>query len=140
VFDGATLEPFTGAIGSFLAYDTTFRGGVYVAVGDVNGDTRPDIITVPGRRIASHVRVFDALTSVELSSFLAYPNSFKGGTSVAAGDVNGDSRADVITAPGPHRALQIRSFDAISETEIDRFLAFEPSSRHGIWIAASRRR
>ena len=41
VYDGRNLRK----LGSFEAYSTTFTGGVSVAVADVNGDGRPDIIT-----------------------------------------------------------------------------------------------
>ena len=41
----------------FLAYDASFRGGVRVATGDVNGDGYPDIITVPGPGGGPNVRI-----------------------------------------------------------------------------------
>jgi len=138
VFDGPTGKPFSGAIGSFLAYDATFRGGVFVAAGDVNGDGMADILTAPGRGMAPLVRAFDALTSAELRSLLAYPTSFQDGVRVAAGDVNGNGRADIISAPGPGREPQVRAFDALTSSELESFLAFEASSHRGVFVSASR--
>jgi fibronectin-binding autotransporter adhesin len=141
VFDGSTGKPFSGTIGYFLAYDATFRGGVSVAAGDVNGDGNADIITAPGpgRGTALLVRVFDALTSAELGRFLPYPAVFQGGVRVAAGDVTGTGEAAVITAPGPKREPLVRAFDALTSHELESFLAFEASSRRGVFVSASRR-
>jgi hypothetical protein len=44
VFHGAT----GGELRSFFASDSKYRGGVNVAVGDVNGDGRADIVTGAG--------------------------------------------------------------------------------------------
>jgi hypothetical protein len=66
---------------NFFAYEGGFAGGVRVAVGDVTGDGRAEIITGPGPGRASEVRVFDAATAALLSNVLAY--SFTGGVFVA---------------------------------------------------------
>src|SRR5207247_9581892 len=84
VYDGATGQKLT----EFAAYEPPFRGGVRVAVGDVNGDGIPDIITAPGPGRPSFVRVFDGRNpaNVVLSQFDAYELTFIGGAFVAAAD------------------------------------------------------
>jgi hypothetical protein len=93
VFDGAS-----GAwLFSFYAYDPAFTGGVRVAVGDVNGDGTPDLVTAPGPGGVPLVRVFDGRNGTLLREFNAYATSFHGGVSVAVGDVDHDGLADVVT-------------------------------------------
>src|SRR5262245_53887496 len=57
---------------SFFAYDPAFMGGVRVALGDVNGDGIPDIITGAGPGGGPHVEVFSGKDLSMLASFLAY--------------------------------------------------------------------
>ena len=115
VFDGASLAE----IRSFLAYQCDpvagpcFGGGVSVAAGDVNGDGRADIVTGAGPGGGPHVRVFDGATGAELAGFFAYDPAFTGGVLVAAGDVNGDGLAEIITGRGagggPHVSVVRRA-------------------------------
>jgi len=72
---------------SFFPYETGFSGGVRVAVGDVDGDGRSEIMTVPGNGAGSQVQVFDGQNFKETASFLAYPSNFTGGAFIAAASV-----------------------------------------------------
>ena len=76
--------------------DPAFSGGVRVAAGDVDGDGFADLIVGSGPGGGSTIRIFSGATraQVALSRRMA---GFVGGVFVAAGDVNGDGYADVIT-------------------------------------------
>jgi hypothetical protein len=88
VYDGVS-----GAqLASFLAYDSSFAGGVRVAAGDVNGDGVVDVVTGAGPGGSPHVKVFDGVTGAEFRSFFAFDPGFTGGVFVAAGDMTGDGR------------------------------------------------
>ena len=135
----AHVKAFSGRdqslLRSFLPY-SAFSGGVFVAAGDVNGDGRDDIITGSDATTAPHVKVFDGVTGGELASFFAYPVGFTGGVRVAAGDVNGDGRADIITGAGAGAGPHVKVFDGATGNEIRNFFAFNPAFAGGVFVAA----
>jgi FG-GAP repeat len=99
-----------------------FAGGVFVAAGDVTGDGFADIVTGADAGGGPHVTVVDGITGVATLGFFAFEPDFTGGVRVAAGDVTGDGRADVIVGAGPGRTAAVRVFDGatlalLSETE-----------------------
>jgi len=86
---GNGLEPrvkiFNGAgilQNSFLAYQKNFRGGVYVAIGDVDGNDQNEIITGAGAGGGPQVRVFNGFGQLKFQ-FFAYDKNFRGGVKVA---------------------------------------------------------
>ncbi len=111
-FDGKT-----GAlIRDFFAYDGAYLGGITVAVGDVNNDGFADIVTAP-KTGSTLVQVFDSFynptTGVgRLQAFNAFTGSFSGGAFVAAGDLDGDGRADVIVGAGQTGGANVRAWSS----------------------------
>src|SRR5262249_59958700 len=73
------------------------------AAGDVDGDGLADIITAPGPGAAPLINAFSGSGLVSLASFFAYAPQFTDGVFVAAGDVDGDRAADIITGGGAAR-------------------------------------
>ena len=59
----------------------------------------------------SHVKVFSGADRSVLHSFLAYGLGFTGGVRVAAGDWDGDGRAEIVTAPGSGAAPHVKVFE-----------------------------
>jgi len=122
------------AIGGFMAYITTFRGGVNVATGDVDGDGKSEIITGAGPGGGPHVRIFRQ-DGTPIGGFMAFPTTFRGGVNVAAGDIDGDSKADIIVAPGNDSEPSVKIFDSKGNLN-SQFLAFEKEYRNGLRVAA----
>ncbi|MFH1171954.1 MAG: VCBS repeat-containing protein, partial [bacterium] len=123
------------ALGGFFAYDKRFRGGVNVAVGDVNGDGKAEIVTGAGIRGGPHVRLFTK-NGIALGGFFAYDKRFRGGVNVAVGDVNGDGKAEILTAPGPGRSPFVRILSDHGKSVLHGFFAFEQTLRSGVKINA----
>jgi parallel beta-helix repeat protein len=121
---------------SLLVYESTFTGGVRVAKGDVNGDGFPDLITAPGPGRAPEIKVFDGKTGALIRDFFAYDPSFTGGVYVAAGDVNGDGHADIITGAGGGGGPHVKVFDGQSGIELMSFFAYAPNFVGGVRVAA----
>jgi len=137
VIDGtrlATVGPRGSLLMSFTAYPGLFRTGIFVAAGDVNGDGRADIIVAPDAGASPVVRVFDGTTGALIASFSAYDPTFKGGVAVAAGDVNGDGRDDIITGAGGFGG-HVKVFNGSSGAEIRSFLTF-PGFAGSVSVAA----
>ncbi|OWK43144.1 Ig-like domain-containing protein [Fimbriiglobus ruber] len=117
----ARLEVFDGATGAILLntllYDPNFRGGGYVAVGDFTGSGTNDIIVGAGEGGGGRVTVLqlDSKSAVGydvLADFFAYDPSQTDGVRVAAGDLNGIGRDEIITAPGAGGGTNVKVFDS----------------------------
>ncbi len=94
----------------FVAYDS-YVGGTRVAVADLNGDGRDEIITAPGRNHAPEIRIFtlqgDSVPG--FPSFLAYDPTFISGVQLTVGYVDDDDLPDIITVPS-YGAAEVRVF------------------------------
>ena len=131
VFDGRTYAE----ISSFYAYESTFRGGVLVATGDIDGDGRDEIITGTGIGGGPVVKVFDALTHFTIRSFAAYDINSRGGVFVAAANVSGDARDEIITGAGAGGGPHVKVFSpngALTQS----FFAYDSSFLGGVPVSA----
>ena len=117
----------------FFAYAESFRGGVNVAAGDVNGDGTDEIIAGAGNGGGPHVRIFDQHGNL-LSQFFAYAESFRGGVNVASGDVNGDGTDEIIAGAGNGGGPHVRIFDQHGNL-LSQFFAYAESFRGGVNVA-----
>jgi len=122
-------------INSFFVYDSKFHGGINVAAGDINGDKIDEIITGPGPGGSPQVRIFDHDGKL-INSFFAYGVNFKGGVSVATGDLDNDGSEEIITGPGPGGGPQVRIFDKNGKAKFNPgFFAYASTFRNGVSVA-----
>ncbi|VTS07874.1 choice-of-anchor M domain-containing protein [Tuwongella immobilis] len=143
---GPHVRVFSGATGAelanFFAYETSYTGGVYVALGDFNKDGRADIITGTGVGGGPRVRIFDAFSGAELANFFAYESTFTGGVFVAAGDINADGHADIITGTGFGGGPRVRVFDGEALADDNElvavmdFFSADPDFRGGVFVSS----
>jgi methionine-rich copper-binding protein CopC len=137
--DPSMVKIFGGAshaeLRSFVPYPG-FTGGAWVASGDVNGDGYADVITGAGPGGGPHIRVFDGRTGAAGFNFLV-PGAGSSGVRVAAGDVSGDGRADIITTPGPGGDGFIRMFDGVTGALAGTPIAPTPSDTGGHFVSTA---
>ncbi len=130
-FDGQT-----GALlASFYAYDASLRSGLSVTTGDINGDGRAEIIVCPAENAPAHVKVFSVSGQVR-ASYYAFAPGFVGGGTVAAGDVDGDGRAEIMVAAGHGGHGNIAVFGGPALTRLSSFYAFGPTFGADVSITA----
>src|SRR4029077_4809 len=115
-----------------------FTGGVYVAAGDVNGDGFADIICGADAGGGPNVTVFSGKDGSRLLSFFPYDMGFTGGVRVAAGDVNGDGTADIVTGAGPGGGpnVTVSRFAGGHPEVIQSYFAFDPRLSAGVFVGA----
>lgn len=85
---------------SFFAFDPSERGGVSVAVGDVDGDGKDEIIAGSGQGAVPRVRIFDGHGTLK-TEFTLGAKPLAGGLNVTASDINGDGVAEIIVSGLP---------------------------------------
>lgn len=114
----------------FFAYNRNFKGGVNIAVGDIDGDGKSEIITGAGQGGGPHVKIFSFDGKVK-GQFFAFNNSFRGGVSVAVGDVDGEGKQEIVTGAGPGGLPQIRIFSETGKLK-GQFIAYDSKFRGGV--------
>ncbi len=123
-------------VGQFFAFDKNFRGGVKVAVGDINGgavNKKLEIITAAGKGGGPQVRIFDHKANL-ISQFFAFNTNFKGGVNLASADMDNDGLAEIITAAGPGGAPHVRVFD--NAKIIGSFYAYDENFNGGVSVTS----
>ena len=120
---------------NFMAYADSYRGGVRVATTDVTGDGVTDIITGQGQT-GCRVKVFDGNTGTKLRAFDAYAPGETSGVFVAAGDVTGDGRGDIITGTNDGSAPIVSIFDGPTGKFVTSFTVESFNSTSGVRVAA----
>ena len=124
---------------SFFAYNAAFTGGVRVAAGDVDGSGQVALICGAGPGGGPNITVFHvgadgSLTMV--SSFFAYDPRNNLGIYVAAGDLNGDQKAEIIAGAGPGGGPNVTTFDVNGALRLT-FFPYNPAFSGGVRVGAA---
>jgi hypothetical protein len=126
---------FGSTLASFYPYTSGYQGGITVAMGDVDEDGKADIITGTGELQPAHVKVYSQ--GSEIRNFYAFENSpgvaSYVGINVAAADVNGDGKADIVV--GARTNNHVKIFDGATSSLISS--KFITASSAGVNVATS---
>lgn len=120
-------------LGVFLAYEKSFRGGVNLAVANINGRVGrnlAEIITSPGPGREPEVKIFSHRAKL-LNSFNGYSKNWQKGVALSAGDINSDGMADIILSAYPGGAPHVRVFDS-SGIILESFYAYNEGFINGV--------
>ena len=132
VFNGATLA----VISQWYAYESSFSGGVTVAVGDLGDDGVFEVVTGAGSGGSPLVKVFNANTGAFITQLLAYADTFKGGISVGINDGDGNGTLDIITGAGPGGGPQVNAFDYPTLDLLFSFYSGDSSNTKGVVVGS----
>jgi uncharacterized repeat protein (TIGR01451 family) len=126
---------------SFFAYGPVVHTGVVVAVGDINGDGRPEIVTGSDAGGGPRIRVFDmtkgGAAGNSVLDFFAFDPSMNAGVRVAVGDINGDGKGEIIVSAGPGGPAMVKVFNGQTGAFISQFFPFESTSTRGVYVSAA---
>ena len=100
-----------------------------------NGNGGPEVKAFSGANVLKNP------TPTIIDDFFAYAPAFNGGVTVAALDVNGDGKADIITGAGSGGGPHVRIFDGVTSLQLedntsDSFYAYDVLFSGGVYVGA----
>lgn len=107
VFDAAGNKIFS----PLFAFSPDYTAGVRVATADFDGDGVQDVVMGTGPGTGSRVRILSGNGGTPIADFSPFGEGFTGGVFLAAGDVNGDFKMDLVVTPDQRGGARIRVFD-----------------------------
>jgi len=139
ILDGNTGDTLT----TIQAFESSFRGGLYVVSADLNGDGFAEIVISPDEGGGPRVRVLSGKDQTSLADFFGIEDTnFRGGARVTLGDVNGDGVLDLLVGAGFGGGPRLAVFDGKSllsgtpKKLFNDFFVFEQTLRNGVFLTS----
>ncbi|EKD49305.1 MAG: hypothetical protein ACD_63C00187G0002, partial [uncultured bacterium] len=117
-------------------FESKVHGGTDVASGDFDGDGHDEIVFAAGPGYKPEVSVRNKFNEEE-SIFLAYDKKLRSGVWVSAGDVDGDGKDEIVTAPRKGGNGRVRIFEKDGKARSLEFWPYGPKFKGGIDIAVA---
>ena len=169
IYDGAGLTAGKNEAAQLVRFfgidDEAFRGGARPALGDINGDGKPDLVVAAGFGGGPRVALYDGPRTADRSQwlfarstgirglgpaiflppkltgdFFVFEPTLRNGVFVAAGDLNGDGKAEVVVGGGPGGGPRVMALDGLAvlggqQIPVVNFFAGDAGSRGGVRVA-----
>ena len=147
---GPHVKVFKGTdhslIKQFMAYASTFSGGVFVAVGDYLSDGKYEIITGAGAGGGPHIEIWDYETLNLDGQTMAFKGFIKdngqvidaiftGGVRVALADANGDNVLDILAGAGPGGGPRVEAFVGFRLELLMDFFTGDKNDGRGVFVS-----
>lgn len=129
-YDGSVITSTWYPFGKY------YRQGLRVTVGVIDNGA-PKIIfgSAPGE--VALVSEFDGRTYKFIRRFYPYETWYRGGVSVAAGDINGDGIDELVTGPGRAHVPLVRVWNATTRRITSSFTAYKSTVYSGISVGVN---
>ena len=151
VFSAAGF-PLAGGASDFYPFGIKYRGGVEVAVGNIDGVGRNEIIAAmsSGNGMVRVFKVNGAVNPVPFRSFLPFGPKYAAGVMITAGDygtyTNGtwtavpDGKAEIAVGTNAGPVSQVKIFKAapITPVAVRTFLPFGTKFRQGVTLSSAK--
>jgi RHS repeat-associated protein len=109
---------------------------VWVASDDVTGDGKADIVVGTDGSFAPLVKIYSGANGSLVRTQDVSKLGLTGGARVAAADLNGDGKADVIVGGGPGGVARVGAFDGANGKPLYDYQPFDPGYTGGVTLAA----
>lgn len=141
----ATVQVIDGATGAILAefqpFDD-FTGGVFVSLGDMDGDKKDELVVTPDVGGGPRVLIFKGGDLSLMQNFFGIVDpAFRGGARTALGDMNADGFADLVVSAGSGGGPRVSIIDGkqLSQNRFrfltPDFFVFADSLRDGAYVS-----
>jgi hypothetical protein len=106
----AIYAPDLTVLKAFYPFGEKYISGVTFSIGDINGDSKPEIAVATGKGVSSLVKIF-SIDGIEINKgFAPFVKSYKGGLSITLAELNKKPGKEIVISGINTTTSQIKIF------------------------------